>query len=190
MTGQKGSLIRIKFGYVIAAFVAIALVLVIVNAVQTQPDEGVASTPVPTSTAMTDPSETLVNEDDPPPDLSGLSSISQPTKVQVWQFETAFNTPDPETKVELLLGVATGQYVDAHRDGFTKPSDIDVKIDENRSTMTIAVDQTRTSSYVETRVLLAVSEGGVTRTVTLAPHGSYWVNTPVGWKVTKDIEAH
>lgn len=188
MADRQGSVIRFKFGYVVAAIIAVVLVGVIVNIATKQPVNETVSTPSVSQAAASSASIAPQDQEDTPSDTSDLSTIQQPTVNQVWQFETAHNTRDPQTKAKLLATVATSQYIEANRDDYSKASDITVAVNQSKSRLTVTVDTTRTSSYVETRVVLDVSESGVTKTVTLAPHGSYWINTIDGWKIARDAE--
>lgn len=186
MTDRHGGFIRIKFGYVLAAIVATILVIVIVSTLTRQSNKASVSIPTHSPTVSSSTSATPFAEDSSLPDSSDLSDLPEPTKYQVWQFETAYNTPDPKVRNELLKGVATQQYLSANRDSFSKANSAVVTIDKNQSKMTVVVDDTRTSSYVVTYVVLNVSESGVSETTTLAPHGSFWINTSDGWKVARE----
>lgn len=204
MTSQHGEYRRPKLGWILAIIIGVFLVGVIVNVAMRPPvvggeEQGV--NPAPTLTTPPspsaspedeevtgDPEQGIIHEDYGPPDTSDLSDVPRPTDDQVWLFETAFNTLDPETKKRLLEEVATSQYVAAHRDDFSPASDVVVVVNESKSTLTTKVDYNGVSCYVETNVVMEISEDGVTRTVTLVPHGSYWVNTPDGWRVAMDAE--
>jgi hypothetical protein len=142
----------------------------------------------PTTSATSTQSD---QEKDPEESFSlnrGNSSKAQPSKDEIWDFETAYNTTDPVEQLKLLKKIATAQYIDKEYSATTIDfHKLVVKIDRTTSTFSVQTDLQNSYCEVTTNASLKSFRNGKFVASYPAPkHVTVWINTKDGWKVASE----
>lgn len=151
----------------------------------------VPASPAPSSTKEAEVGEVDgVPEFDPATTIPETSAEKQPSEEQVWAYEEAYNTPDPTKRAELLVPVANEQYLSESNTALPDQTNgLTVEIVQSESKIIqLDVSDDRFTCLLVTEVTVTTSRDGVhVATYTLPEHGSVWVNTVAGWRVTRDL---
>ncbi len=173
----------LKICLVVIAVAALIGACVYVSIPKSSPQAPVGSTETSRPAASSTPSSTL--KEDTPTKNSDQSSKAQPSKDEVWDFETAYNTTDPTLQLALLKKVATAQYIDREYSATSIDyNNLVVRVNRSLSTYSIVKDPQETYCEVITTASLESFRNGKHVASYNAPqHTTLWINTSEGWKV-------
>lgn len=134
------------------------------------------------------PTRTVVEDDNVLEKVEGASEATRPKDDQIWDFETAYVTPDPVKQLELLEKIATPQYI--ANEYSANSIDVDklvVRVDRRTSSFSIVKGSQNTYCLITSKLNLTSFRDEKLVLSYSIQHTTMWINTHDGWKVASEM---